>query len=949
MLWIDSNGSQSRLFRRLRDCRLLVGWIFLASASSGSAAPESGVDPGRPHSAFERIVSAPPPSVPTHAHGNAIDAFIQAKLNRGKLTPSPEADRATLIRRATFTLTGLPPTPEAIEAFVHDPSPAAYEALVDRLLASPRFGERWARHWLDAAGYADSNGYFNADSDRPLAFRYRDYVIRALNRDKPFRQFIHEQIAGDELCGWTPGQPVTPEIIESLEATHFLRNGQDGSGESDGNPDEVRTDRYYALESAMQIVGSSLLGVTLQCAKCHDHKFEPITQRDYYSFQAFLYPAFHIEKWTKPNDRVVTAALPGEVESWKATQLRLDAELADAQAEFRAWSSSNRPPGKLLFGDDFNQPQNLARNWSATAPGDDAPGGSPPVRLDSTQAPGAIAADGQLRLVEGGGSGDRWLSSVQAFEWQPAIQGAWIQVTFDLVADRLDSTGTPAERIGYFIATHDFNDSSKVEGGNILIDGHPSGASVVEVDYPGKDSSRPGKIGTTGYKPGHNYGLRITRVESDRFQLEPLVDGSVDGQSIHLKARDLPRGGFGFEYCCGRSFVVDNVRIESSDPTNEAWAVASQTYEKELGVRRQVLERTSKRIAAQRTPQPGRIAWMTDSGAEAPPVPLLKRGNHKTPGEAVPAAFPGFLSGTVQNSPAPRPSDRTTGRRTALADWLFQPESPQASLLARVTVNRIWQQYFGTGIVATTDNLGRSGAQPSHPELLEWLAAEFIVSDWSLKALHRRIALSHTFRQSSEPRTEPSSVDPGNRLLWRFPIRRLDAESIRDAMLATSGRLASKACGPYVPTPRNGSGEVNPDPSHPEAFARTIFLQQRRTQVPTFLGTFDAPSMVFNCTRREPTTMPLQTLTLLNSDFTVERGADLAARVLRAESTDEKRLILAFVTVCGRPPNAVEKTASLEFLRAQTTNQDAVSEAVPAAWRDLCHSLYALNAFLYLE
>jgi hypothetical protein len=168
-------------------------------------------------------------------------------------------------------------------------------------------------------------------------------------------------------------------------------------------------------------------------------------------------------------------------------------------------------------------------------------------------------------------------------------------------------------------------------------------------------------------------------------------------------------------------------------------------------------------------------------------------------------------------------------------------------------------------------------------------------------------------------------------------------------MLATSGRLASKACGPYVPTPRNGSGEVNPDPSHPEAFARTIFLQQRRTQVPTFLGTFDAPSMVFNCTRREPTTMPLQTLTLLNSDFTVERGADLAARVLRAESTDEKRLILAFVTVCGRPPNAVEKAASLEFLRAQTTNQDTVNEAVPAAWRDLCHSLYALNAFLYLE
>lgn len=949
MLRMNANGSGSGLFRRLRNGHFLVGCLLLASTCSVTADSEPGAHPNGPHPAFERLAAVHPPTVSGPDSRNAIDAFIRTRLDQKRLTPSPEADRATLIRRATFTLTGLPPAPEEIARFVEDPSPTAYEALVDRLLASPRFGERWAKHWLDAAGYADSNGYFNADSDRPLAFRYRDYVIRALNRDKPFDQFIREQIAGDEFCGWAPGQPVTPEILESLEATHFLRNGQDGSGESDGNPDEVRTDRYYALESAMQIMGSSLLGVTLQCAKCHDHKFEPITQRDYYSFQAFLYPAFNIEKWTKPNDRVVTAALPGELETWKAVEARLDAELAAAQHSFRSWASSNRPPGKVLFADDFDVVQPLDRNWSATAPGDDAPGGTPPVTLDSRQAPGAIVTAGQLRLLEGGGSGDRWLCTTQAFDWKPATNKGWIQVTFDLVADRLDSTGTAAERIGYFIAAHDFNDSSKLEGGNILIDGHPGGASVVEVDYPGKDSSRPGKIGSTGYKPGRNYGVRITRVESDRFQLDHLVDGSVDGQPIHLKARDLPRGGFGFEYCCGRSFVVDNVRIESSDPTNEAWAAASQSYEDELAVRREALERTSKQIAAQRTPQPGRIAWMTDSGAEAPTVPLLKRGNHKTPGEAVPAAFPGFLSKDTKQTPVPRPTDRSTGRRRALAEWLFQPDSAQSSLLARVTVNRVWQQYFGVGIVATTDNLGRSGAQPSHPELLDWLAAEFIRSNWSLKALHRRISLSHAFRQSSAPRDEPLAADPGNRLLWRFPIRRLDAESIRDAMLATSGRLASKSGGPYVPTPRDGSGEVNPDPSHPEAFARTIFLQQRRTQVPTFLGTFDSPSIVFNCTRREQTTMPLQTLALLNSDFSVERGADLASRVMRTESTDERRLRLAFVTVCGRPPTPFEQTASLEFLRTQIPHHGASAEAAQAAWRDLCHSLYALNSFLYLE
>jgi hypothetical protein len=882
------------------------------------------------------------------SEASPVDRFITTALLQKGLSASPSADPWVLARRTSLLLTGLPPTPEDAATAPTTAQTSGYERWVDRLLASPRFGERWGQHWLDAAGYSDSNGYFNADSDRPLAYRYRDYVIRSFNQDKPFDQFVREQIAGDELANWNPGQPATPEIIDKLVATHFLRNGQDGSGESDGNPDEVRTDRYYALESTMQIIGSSLLGLTVQCAKCHDHKFEPFTQQDYYAFQAFLYPAFHIEKWTKPNDRVVKAPLPGELEAWRKNEAVLDAELATARQVFKDWSDRHRPPGHLLFSDDFANPEALASHWSATAPGDDSPGGSPPPSLSSTEGPSAQSARGHLRVIEGGGAGDRWLCTSTSFNWKPPTQGAWIQATFDLIDDRLNPSDSHAERIGYFIAAHDFNDSSPTPGGNILIDGNPSGPSAVEVDYPGTDSKRPGRIGTTGYKPGRNYGVRVTCHGPDQYALEHLVDGSVDGPPLTLRAVDLVPGAFGFEYCCGRSFIVDNVRIEASDESNPAWAKTAEAFEQELTRRRKSLDEVTLNVSSRRTPEPGRIAWMTDSGPEAPPVPLLKRGDHKKPGDPVRPAFPSVF-GPEQQLPAPVATSTTTGRRTAWVNWLLTPDSPQALLLAKVTVNRVWQQYFGTGIVATPDNLGKSGAKPSHPELLEWLAQDFIQSGWKLKSLHRRILLSHVFRQSSAPSPAGIAADPDNRLLWRFPARRLDAEAVRDSMLSTSGRLAPKFAGPYVPTPRDGTGEVQADPKHPEALARTIFLQRRRTQVPTFLGTFDAPSIVFNCTRRAETTMPLQSLALLNSDFAVECGASMADLLHREVHNPDLRLRQAFIRTCGRGPTPVEHQVAVRFLITQAALHPQAADPGRLAWNDLCQSLYALNAFLYVE
>ncbi|MDB6040717.1 MAG: Protein of unknown function (DUF1553)/Protein of unknown function (DUF1549)/Planctomycete [Verrucomicrobiales bacterium] len=887
------------------------------------------------------------PLIPAEKAKSTLDRFVAHDLKVAHLSLSPEADRPTLIRRVAFVLTGLPPTIEEIDLFVSDRKAGAYERMVDRFLASPHYGERWAKIWLDAAGYADSNGYFNADTDRPLAWRYRDYVIRSFNRDKPFDQFVREQLAGDELSGWKPGQSATPEIIELLEATHFLRNGQDGSGESDGNPDEVRTDRYYALESEMQIIGSSLLGMTVQCAKCHDHKFEPITQKDYYAFQSFLYPAFNIEKWTKPQDRIVQANLPGELESWSSADKKLDDLQTELKRDFAAWVVMNRPAGKILFADKFDG-TSLQGRWSNVAPGDNTPGGTPPVNLDSTQAPGAVIKNGQLQIVEGGGSGDRWISTTQSFHWKPAATGEWIQASFDLVKRKLEDKGKDAERVAYFIALHDFDHSSQVSGGNILLDGNPAGATSVQIEYPGPSAKSIGEF-TAHYKPGQNFGVRVTRTGEDKFVLEHVVDGAVEGKAIELKGADLPDGGFGFEYCCGRSFIVDNVLIESSNSADPQWLKSNEAFQTNFATKRKSFEDASKAITAKRTPKPGRIAWMSDSDPIPPEVHLLKRGNHKTPGAIVEPAFPVFFKPDRETLKV-EPGLTTSGRRLAWARWITETNSPQSGLLARVTVNRIWQNCFGTGLVSTPENLGLSGAKPAHPELLEWVASEFVRGDWKQKPLLKTILMSGTFRQRSLPTTEGMARDLSNRLLWRFPLQRLDAESIRDAMLAASGVLQSKTNGPYVPTTRTPEGEITVDESKPEAFARSIFLQHRRTQVPTFLANFDAPSIVFNCTRRAQTTMPLQSLSLLNSEFALKRAEDFAARLKRECGADDaKRIDRAFLLISGKHPEPADRNIAAQFLTDQRAAYADKPDADKYAWADFCQSLFAANHFLYLQ
>lgn len=918
---------------------LLKRWI----AAGAPGLPKSG-EANEEHWAFQKLHRPAAPSVREQARmRNALDVHLEAKLEAAGLALGPEASRETLIRRAALDLTGLPPTPEEIDEFISDANPQAYGTMVERYLASPRFGERWGKHWLDAAGYADSNGYFSADTDRPLAYRYRDYVIRSLNDDKPFDRFIREQLAGDERAGFRPGQPVTPEMIELLEATHFLRNGQDGTDIGVQEPEAFEVDRRAALEAVVQVTATSLLGLPLHCARCHDHKYDPITQQEYYQFQAIFFPAFNPQDWINPKDRTIYAYLPGEKETWEDREQSLKVQLAQLRDEFSAWLIANREPSELLLEETFAD--GWETHWSNTAPGDDQPGGQ--VTLNGTEANAARIQDGALQLLVG--PAESWLSTTEAFDWTPNETGEWIQATFDLIDNKVKAG--PAERIGYMIAAHDFNDSGTIDGGNLLIDGNPASATQIYRDYPGPDQKPVGVIGATGYSPGRNYGVRVTNLGEGQFRLDHLVDGLADGNTLNLTAADLPDGGFAFLYCANRSYVADNVRVERnlSTPKDNVDVAALR---KAIEERRTAYEQRRKGLEAQRTPEPGRaIAWVSDKSAKPPVVPLLTRGlYHLREGDMPPSALRSLTdTGEDYQLPTLSADSVTTGRRTALADWLTRPNSRPAALMARVHANRIWRQYFGRGIVATTDNLGVGGSSPSHPELLEELAAGFVADGWSQKALHRRIVTSAAYRQSSAPRADGLAGDRDNRLWWRWPVRRLEAEVIRDGMLAVAGQLDAAQFGPYVPTKQTSVGEVVVEESTAGSRRRSVYLQQRRSQTLSLLKVFDAPSIATVCTVRPSSTVPLQSLALLNSDFSVAR-AEAFARRLTAETdgTPAELVRRAWQIAIGRGPTDQEAALAAEFIEMQRSQYAGDDAAIWAA-SDFCQMLLASNSFLYLE
>lgn len=873
-----------------------------------------------------------------------LDRFVELTLEQknGKLL-SPAAPQE-LIRRVAFDLTGLPPTVEELVTFLQDQSPDAYEKMVDRYLASPAYGERWGKFWLDTAGYADSNGYFNADTDRPLAYRYRDYVVRAINEDKPFDQFIREQLSGDEMSGYTPGVDATPRMIDLLEATHYLRNAPDGTDSSDGNDNERTIDKLTVLEGAQQVIGSSLLGMTVQCAKCHDHKFEPFTQADYYELQALIYPALNVKNWIMPKDRNLIAAPLAERQAWEVLGRELDANMEQTRREFSDWLVSHQGPSVTLFEAKFDDPQRmLAEEWTNTVPGDDAPAGLPAVNLDSPMAPAASVEAGKLFIRESGDGGDRALVTRKTFDWTPDLPGGWIQVNFDLVNE-----GSPAPYIGFYIALKDYNDKREGSGGNVLIEGSTTRKTAIYLDYPGQDSMRNGEIGAAQYTVGRRYGVRIANAGDGKYELTQFVNGIPEENTMVLSANHLPDGAFGFVLCCGRSFVVDNLAIESSSshPSvhDTLQKLATDFPKKHEEFRAKLAEINNKR-----KDEPGRIAIVRDLAPEIPDVFILKRGLHTNPGDKVEPNVPAVLREETNPYQPKSGIPNSTGVRSAFAEWVTHPGSRAAARLARLTVNRWWQNHFGTGIVSTVDNIGYSGASPSNPELLEYLANELVKSGWSQKSFHRMVLLSATYRQSSIPSSDaPAVFDP--RLMDRFPLRRLDGESVRDSMLFISNELDRHQGGPYTPTSRNGDGDVIVDEGSSDSHRRSLYLQQRRTQVLGMLESFDAPSMVVNCTQRPSTTIPQQSLSLMNSQFVRLRAEAFSARLEKEAGVDpSSRIRLAYQLAFSRLPGDEELASAQTFLHEQLTAYGEREDRDKAIWADLCQALLSSNEFLYVR
>ena len=745
---------------------LLRRWIA-AGAKADKPEPESLAagfqitESDRNYWSFRPIARPQPPG-----DGHAIDAFLLAKLKEKNLTFSPEADRATLIRRAYFDLLGLPPTPAEVAAFVKDSSPKAWETLIDTLLASPQYGERWGRHWLDVAGYADSEGYAAQDTVRTNAWKYRDYVIRSFNADKPFDRFIHEQIAGDEL---TPKRDTSPEVLEMLTATGFLRMAPDGTGNVPA-ADQVIARNQVMIET-IKIVSSSFLGVTVGCAQCHNHRYDPISQVDYYRLRAIFEPAFDLTAWKPPAARQISM----------------------------------------------------------------------------------ISAKDRLKIAE--------------IEKQAAaIDAARIKKSNEAIAALFERelAKLPEE----------LRDKARV-------------AAKTPV---AKRTPEQKKLMTTHPTLTVNQGSLETQ---DRKTYNEIT-----------------------------AAIAEAAKLRATKPSNDTIRAVSET--------------------------PGKL----------PSTFLFHRGDPEQPREAIAPGVPSVLAEGLP-FPNPKATPVGSGRRLAFARWLTDPRNP---LTARVLVNRFWQEHFGRGLVRTPGDFGRLGEKPTHPELLDWLATDFIEHGWSLKRFHRQVMTSAAYRQSSR-REARHDVDPDNNLFGRYPLRRLDAEAIRDSVLAISGSLNPKMFGAPVPVRENEVGQVvlgidnrdgagrfvkaTPLPEGDE-FRRSVYVQVRRRWPLAVLESFDWATVEPNCEIRNSSTVTPQSLMLLNGDFLQQQSERMAARLMKEANDTPRRVALAWALAYGVPPSQKDATTATAFVTemAKVFPKEKDETRALAAY---CHVLLSSNRFLYVD
>ena len=767
---VPGNHGESLLYERIASGEMPPGkkklsaiqietvarWID-AGAKTARVEPEA-LPPGdtftdieRSHWSFQPIRRPPLPAVrQADLVASPIDAFLLARLEVKGLSYGPETDRATLIRRLSFDLPGLPPTPEAVDRFVRDPAPDAYERLVDALLASPAYGERWGRHWLDVAGYADSDGYSERDAERKWAYKFRDYVIRSINNDNPWDEFLVEQLAGDELLA-PPYANLTPEQADRLIATGLLRMGPDGTADGGADPNVPRQE---VISDTIKIVSTSMLGLTVGCAQCHVHRYDPISQADYYRIRALFEPAYDWKNWRTPDARLVS-----------------------------------------LWSDEVRQ---------------------------------------RVAVVE---------------------------------AELKDVTRRRNEEL----------------------DG------IVNETFERELAKLPAELQPQAQSARKTAANERTDEQKQLVKEYPFLN--VDRGSVYLYIPDRLKG------------------------FNTKWDELTETTRKQR-------------------PADDNVQCLTEIPGQVPPTKLFARGDFNQPRQDVAPGELAVLNSSGVSIPVLDPGRSTSGRRLAYARHLTDGRHP---LVARVLVNRFWMHHFGRGLVATPADFGMLGDRPSHPELLDWLADEFMRGGWKLKRLQRMIVTSTAYRQLSRHRDEIDAVDPDNRLLGRMSVRRLEAETVRDWLLAMSGRLSPRMYGPPVPVTPDDVGQIvvgvdtRLSDGRPSGnvvglgeyeFRRIIYVQVRRSKPLGMLEPFDAPTMTPNCEQRASSTVAPQSLLMMNSAFVVRQAEAMAARIRQEAGGDpaaqfQRAWLLAFC----RQPTDPEMKSGVAFLAEQST---AASAAAPS-------------------
>ena len=894
--------------------RLTAGQVGILRAwiDQGATWPDAaGGKPGfRDHWAFK-----PPtrPDLPAVKAGgwirNPIDRFILARLEREGLAPAPEADRATLIRRLSLDLLGLPPTIEEVDAFVADRAPDAYDKLVERLLSSPHYGERWGRHWLDAARYADSDG-FEKDKPRYIYF-YRDWVINAFNRDLPYNQFVIEQIAGDQLPNATQDQVV---------ATGFLRNSMVNE-EGGIDPEQFRME---AMFDRMDAIGKGILGLTIQCAQCHNHKFDPTTQEDYYRVFAFLNSDDEPARVAYTPDQQMRIAdlhrQVGEGEAklresapdWRARMDRWEDELAKAprpewkviQAPFEEISTGGQ---KYLMQKDGSY---LAQGYAPTKHT-----GQVTIKTDLPRITGIrleLMTDPNLPAYGPGRSikGTCYLTEISVEAAPAADPGKRSGVKF------AGATADFAQPEGPLEPQFDDKSGRKAVVGPVAfaIDGKNETAWGIDAG-PGRRNVERVAVFTPENPIENPGGSELT------FHLKQDHGGwnSDDLQTTNL-------GRFRLAVTAAPNPVADPVpaRIREilaipRDHRSPAQVAAMFAY-----WRTTVPEwkDANERIEALWKAHPeGATTLVLEAKADPRTTSILKRGDFLKPVKPVAPGVPGFLHQLPADAPP---------TRLSLARWLVDRQAPTT---ARAFVNRAWQAYFGTGLLATPEDFGMQAEAPSHPELLDWLACEFMDGGWSIKALHRLIVTSATYRESSKVTPELNAKDPYNRLLARGARLRVEGEVVRDIQLAASGLLNPALGGRSVMPPAPAflfqpPASYSPFPwveeTGPDRYRRAVYTWRRRSTFYPMLAVFDVPQGDTSCVRRSRSNTPLQALMTLNETLAMESARALARRALAdGGPTDPDRITYAFRRCVGRGPSDAERAVLMKLLEAQRQRFDS--------------------------